>query len=132
MEKISYILTSRLVLKNIITPEKSSICQYGLQIGLEICLNTVISIFIALFCHMEWETIVFFLVFMALRAYAGGLHLDTYFACLICSCASLLSLLFLVKYLDVSRSFSMTLICFSLPAIKFLSPVQDILFVSNG
>lgn len=126
MEKISYFLSDYLVRKNIIVAEKRSIYQYGFQIGLEVCLNTIISILIAVTCHMELETIVFFAVFTLLRSYAGGLHLKTYVSCLICSCMSLLGLLLVVKYLEINNIISIGIICFSLLLIKLLSPVQDI------
>lgn len=125
MEKLSHILTCYLVRKNVVAAEKSCIYQYGFQIGMEVCLNTIISILIAIYFHMEWETIIFFVVFMLLRSYAGGLHLNTYISCLICSCMSLLGLLMIVKYWNVDSSLSMGIVFISLIFIKFLSPVQD-------
>lgn len=126
MEKFSYILTTYLVQKGVIVADKSCIYQYGFQVGLEVSINTAISILIAVLCHMERETIVFFAVFIVLRSYAGGLHLKTYLSCLICSCMSLLGLLLIVKYIEINNLISMGLICISLVLIKILSPVQDI------
>lgn len=126
MEKFSIILTNHLVKKNVVVAEKSSIYQYGFQIGLEVCFNTIISIFIALQCQMVWETLVFFGVFILLRSYAGGLHLKTYIRCLVCSCASLWGLLLSVKYLDIHNLLSLGIVGVSLLSIKLLSPVQDI------
>lgn len=126
MKKLSCILTSHLVQQNVIPSEKSCIYQYGFQIGLEVSLNTIISILIAILCHMEWETVTFFAVFMLLRSYAGGLHLNTYISCLVCSCCSLLALLLIVKYFDIDNSLSLGIVCISLLLVKFLSPVQDV------
>lgn len=126
MEKLSYILTCYLVRKNVVEAEKSSIYQYGFQIGMEVSLNTIISVLIAIFCHMECETIIFFIVFMLLRSYAGGLHLNTYICCLLCSCMSLWGLLMIVKFWDINGSFSIGMVAISLLLIKLLSPVQDI------
>lgn len=126
MEKVSYVLAGYLVRKGIITIEKSCIYQYGFQIGLEVSLNTLISILIAVFLHMEWETLIFFIVFAVLRSYAGGLHMETYLGCLICSCMSLMGLLLIVKYIDCQRFFSLGIIAVSLILVKVLSPVLDI------
>lgn len=126
MEKASNILTDYLVRKEIITIDKSRIYQYGFQIGLEVSLNTLISILIAVFLHMEWETLMFFIVFNALRSYAGGLHMETYLGCLICSCLSLTGLLLIVKYIECQRIFSIGMIAVSLILVKVLSPVLDI------
>ena len=70
MEKVSHVLTDYLVNKGKIEIDKSCIYQYGFQIGLEVSLNTLISILIAVFFHMEWETLIFFIVFTVLRSYA--------------------------------------------------------------
>lgn len=126
MEKLSNILTDYLIQRNVISAEKSRIYLYGFQIGLEVSLNTIISIIIAVFCRMELETLVFFIVFALLRSYAGGLHLNTYIGCLICSCMSLLGLLLVVKYLNIDNSLAIGIVCISLLLIKFISPVQDI------
>ena len=109
-----------------IAMERSSIYKYGILIGLEVCLNTVISIIIAVLCHMEWETLVFFAVFTLLRSYAGGLHLSSYSSCLICSCMSLLGLLLVVKHLNIDNSYSIGFVLISLFIIKLLAPVEDI------
>lgn len=126
MEELAHTLTNYLIRKNVIATERSSIYKYGFQIGLEVCLNTVISIIIAVLCHMEWETLVFFAVFILLRSYAGGLHLSTYISCLICSCMSLLGLLIVVKHLNIDNSYSIGIVFISLIMIKLMAPVEDI------
>lgn len=126
MEELAHTLTNYLIRKNVIATERSSIYKYGFQVGLEVCLNTVISIVIAVLCHMEWETLVFFAVFILLRSYAGGLHLSTYSSCLICSCLSLLGLLLVVKYLNIDNLFALGIVFISLIVIKLMAPVEDI------
>lgn len=126
MEEIAHTMTNYLIRKNVIAMERSSIYKYGILIGLEVCLNTVISIIIAVLCHMEWETLVFFAVFTLLRSYAGGLHLSSYSSCLICSCMSLLGLLLVVKHLNIDNSYSIGIVLISLFIIKLLAPVEDI------
>lgn len=126
MQILSRKLTAYLICKNAISEDKRAIYQYGFQIGLEVSINTIISIFIAVICHMEIETLVFFLVFIPLRSYAGGLHLDKYISCLICSCMSLLFLLLIVKYIEIANMLSLGIIAISLILIKLISPVKDI------
>lgn len=126
MEKIAYFVTNYLIERDIIDAKMASVYQYGLQIGMEVCLNTGISIFIAVFYHMEWETITFFIVFILLRLYAGGVHLNTYISCLLCSIISLWGLLMIVKYLRINSLLSLGIMFISLIFVKLLSPVQDI------
>lgn len=126
MEQFSKFVTAHLISKDVIEEEKRYIYQYGFQVGLEVCLNTLISILIAVGCKMELEAIIFFVVFALLRSYAGGLHLDTYLSCLICSCTSFLSIMLLVKYLSVSKIISSLIIIGSFICIKLLAPIQDV------
>ena len=68
----------------------------------------------------------FFWVFIALRSYAGGLHLRTYLSCLLCSCLSLFILLSILKYFYIGALYSLAIECISLFLIRILAPVQDI------
>lgn len=126
MRIIAHKFTDYLIRKNVVDAEKGCIYEYGFQIGLEVCLNTIISIFIAIVCDMELETIVFFYVFTTLRSYAGGLHLNSYSSCMLCSCLSLYVMLLIVKYIDYKTLYCLVIEFISLFLIKVLSPVQDI------
>lgn len=126
MEKLADILTNYLLKSNIIIQEKRPIYKYGFQVGIEVCLNTVISMIIAICLDMILETILFFCIFAMLRSYAGGLHLNTYLACLICSSGSLFILLLIVKFLNVGRTISCLIILSSIIVIKIWAPIEDI------
>lgn len=126
MEQLSKIITTYLIRNDVINEEKSCIYQYGFQVGFEVCLNTLLSILFAVACKMELEAIVFLSVFALLRSYAGGLHLNSYLSCLICSCGSFLGILLLIKYLSVSKNVCSLIITSSLICIKLLAPVPDV------
>lgn len=126
MEKFSRAIASYLASKNAIRKEDINIYQYGLQVGMETCFSIICGIVIAILCSMEMETVVFLIVFFMLRSYAGGLHLNTYLGCLVCSCMSQLGLLLLVRYVNVNRSVSVAMIVCSFIYIRCLSPVQDV------
>lgn len=126
MEKLASNLTEYLIHKKVILQERRNIYQFGFQVGLEVILNTVISILIAVACKMELECIIFFLVFIPLRAYAGGLHLDSYIKCMVCSCLSLLLILLIVKYINIDGILMMGIVAFSIIIIKAIRPVEHI------
>lgn len=126
MEKLAYVFTAYLIKRNVVAEEKRCIYEYGFQIGLEVCLNTIISILIAIACGMESEAVIFFYVFIALRSYAGGLHLKSYFSCMLCSCLSFLLLLLIVKYTDFKIAYSIMAEGAALLLIKYLAPIQDV------
>ena len=67
-------------------PEESyAIYQYGFQIGLEMLCCFVVCLGIAIYLHMVSKFVVFTGIFMLLRTYAGGVHLNSFGACFICS-----------------------------------------------
>lgn len=126
MERLASKLTDYLIHKEVILQEKRNIYQFGFQVGFEVILNTIISILIAIACKMEVECIVFFLVFIPLRSYAGGLHLDSYIKCMVCSCLSLLFILLVVKYINIDSVFMVCIVAFSIIVIKAIKPVEHI------
>lgn len=110
--------------KDIITEEMIEIYQYGFQCFLELSVSTMCSIIIALFLGMLPECIFFFLLFIPMRSYGGGLHMKTYFACFIGSCLILTSSLLAVKYFTIPISISFALYLFASILILVIGPVD--------
>ena len=86
MEHLSIVLTNYIFKKGIIDEKNYEIYQYGFQCFLEVSASTICSIVIALLLHMFSECLFFFLLFIPMRSFSGGLHLKTYFSCFIGSC----------------------------------------------
>ena len=101
MEHLSIVLTDYIFKKGIIDEKSYEIYQYGFQCFLEVSTSTICSIIIALLLHMLPECLFFFLLFIPMRSFSGGLHLKTYFSCFIGSCLILASTLLIVKYVTV-------------------------------
>ena len=87
MKQLSEKITDYIVKSGAISEESYAIYQYGFQIGLEMGSCFLVSLGIALYLHMIPQFFVFTGVFMLLRTYAGGLHLNSYLGCFICSTA---------------------------------------------
>ena len=85
MEYLSHKLTDYILKKEIIKQDSYDIYQYGFQCFLEISVSTICSIVIALLLHMLPECLFFFLLFIPMRSFSGGLHLKTYFSCFLAS-----------------------------------------------
>ena len=113
MEYLAKKLTNYIYEKKIITEELIEIYQYGFQCFLELSVSTICSIIIALFLGMLPECLFFFLLFIPMRSYGGGLHMKTYFACFIGSCFILTFSLLAVKYLTISIPISFALYLFA-------------------
>ena len=112
-EHLSNKLTNYILEKKIIRDEDYAIYQYGFQCFLELSISTLCSVILALALHMVWECLLFFLFFIPMRSFGGGIHLNSYFACLCSSCLILLSTLLAVKYLTVPCfvSFAIYFVC---------------------
>lgn len=124
MEHLAKKLTDYIYEKDIITEELLEIYQYGFQCFLELSASTICSIIIALFLGMLPECLFFFLLFIPMRSYGGGLHMKTYFACFIGSCLILTSSLLAVKYLTIPIPISFTLYLFAAILILIIGPVD--------
>lgn len=99
------------ILKNIeqlygFNEEQKEIAQYGLQAFLEMGSNFLISLFILYKMDMIAEGIIFFLIFIPVRMFSGGYHLESYFKCLIFSVITLVGVLKLGKVISIAHFMS--------------------------
>ena len=124
MEFIAKKLTDYIFKKGIITEDLIEIYQYGFQCFLELSVSTLCSIIIALFLGMLPECLFFFLFFIPMRSFGGGVHMKTYFACFIGSCFILTSTLLAVKYFAIPLIPAFILYLFSAILILVIGPVD--------
>ena len=76
MKYLSEKITDYVIKTGAASEESYAIYQYGFQIGLEMVSCFLTCFCIAIWLHMIPEFVVFTIVFMLLRTYAGGLHLN--------------------------------------------------------
>lgn len=118
MERLSIVLTNYIMEKGVISEESYDVYLYDFQSFLELFFNIICSILIAVVLHMEIECLLFFLFFVPLRSFNGGLHLKSYYSCLIFSCMTMTYILLLVKYISLSSTISFSLFIILLIAVK--------------
>lgn len=82
---------------------QKEIVQYGIQGLLEIGSNILLSVLILYQMHMIPEGIVFFLVFIPVRMFSGGYHMDTYMGCLLFSVITLVGILKVAEFLSFNQ-----------------------------
>ena len=124
MEHLAKKLTEYILKKEIIAEDSFEIYQYGFQCFLELSASTICSIAIALFLGMIPECIFFFLLFIPMLSFGGGLHMKTYFACFIGSCLILSATLLAVKYVTMPVSIAFALYIFTAIMILLIGPVD--------
>lgn len=87
MKRLSEKLTAYVIDAGAVSEELYAVYQYGFQIGLEMLFCFVVCLGIAIYLHMIPAFIVSTGIFILLRTYAGGVHLNSFGACFICSVA---------------------------------------------
>lgn len=125
MGKIAILLSDYIIHKGIIDEKERNAYEYGFVIAGEILLNLFISISIAMILHMMVEGILFFIIFIPLRTYAGGLHLNYYWSCLILSCIVFTAVLLGGKFIELPTFLSLAMVLFLEYSILCLYPVEN-------
>ena len=108
--------------KGAIRKESYDIYCFGFQTAMEMVSCIVVSLFIALKMHMVLEYAIFLGIFILVRSYAGGLHLDSFWACFFCSCVVQSGVLLAAKNYQLSKIASLIIILSMVLMIKIIKP----------
>ena len=126
MKSLARILAEYVFNKGMITKEECQEYEYGFVIAMEKGLSLIISLCIAVLMNAIVEAVLFFITFIPLRKYAGGLHLSKYSYCLILSCLTFSAVMYISKFLQINSSIALLLIiCMDL-LIIVMYPVENI------
>ena len=124
MEHLSSKLTDYILKKGVIEEKDYDIYKYGFLCFFEVFISTVTSIFIALFLDMLLPCLFFFLIFIPMRSFGGGLHLKSFFACYIGSCLILTLSLLAIKNFTLPVAASLVIYLLSVTVLVILGPVD--------
>lgn len=126
MSRAARALADYVLYKGVINKDEYDMYEYGFQIALETGLSLIISGIIAGLLHMIPEGILFFIVFIPLRSYAGGLHMKKYLHCLILSCLTFSAVLLIVKYVRLPIFILSIAFLVMEIAIYYMYPIENI------
>lgn len=126
MEFLSKKLTTYVIKVGVISKESFAVYQYGFQIGLEMLCCFSVSLSIAIYMQMIPEFIVFTGIFMLLRTYAGGVHLDSFGACFTCSVVVQTIVLLIDSKYSFSILTSWIIIFISIFLVLKFAPVENV------
>ncbi len=124
MEWLANKLTSCLLRQNVISEEEQELYRFGFQSGLEMVTCQLVLLAAAAYLHCIPEYLLFSLVFVPVRSYAGGLHLPSFGQCFICSCLVAAAVIFLSGRLELSSPISTAAIIIMLFILFLLRPVD--------
>ena len=125
MKQISEKLTQYVIRSGAVPPESYSIYQYGFQVGLELFCSFMTCCVVAIILNMILEFVIFTAIFMMLRTYAGGVHLERFSSCLMCSVGVQTLILSINDLLKVSLFVSWTLILICSILVIKNAPVES-------
>lgn len=125
MHRIAKILTDYIIHKGIVDESDRDAYEYGFIITVEVGLFVLFSLFITLYLHMFVEGMIFFIIFVPLRSYAGGLHLEKFHSCFILSCLTFSGTLLAVRYIRTPIASSLVLLLVLETIVYVLYPVEN-------
>lgn len=126
MEKIAKRLADYVIQKGTIEEDEREIYEYGFFIATEMLLCVLVCFSISMILNTLVEGILFFVIFIPLRSYAGGLHLSNYWSCFSLSCLTFFIIMMLGKYLEFPIYIAL-IIFFLLEIVVYnLYPVENI------
>lgn len=126
MEKIAEKLTDYIIQKGVVSKDDYEIYRYGFLTGIEIVLYIITSFILSAKLQMICECVVFFFVFIALRSFVGGLHMDSFATCYGCSVITLFFTLMLIKHYSVSNESAIIAIISEILVVWRMNPVENI------
>lgn len=105
--------------------DDAEVYEYGLQMGLDMLLNIISTLFIGFLMGMATESALFLVGYILLRTYAGGYHAESALGCYIQSCIMVACALLFCKHLpaDMITTVSVAFVAVSGPVIFLLAPV---------
>lgn len=126
MKWLSDKITEYVIETGVVSKELYAVYQYGFQIGLEMFCCFSVCLLIAIYMQIIPEFLFITGIFILLRTYAGGVHLDCFGVCFICSViVQTATLLIGIKYTMPIKCAWFIIVLNSILIYKF-SPVERI------
>ena len=97
MEKTSKVLADYIIKKGMAEEKDREVYEYGFVVAMESGLFVLACIIASLYLHMIVEGGLFFMIFVPLRSYAGGLHLNKFYSCFALSCLTFWAILMVAR-----------------------------------
>lgn len=85
----------------------------------------LVTIAFGFFLRIPWESVIFYIVFILLRSYAGGVHAKTEMACTVWTTLAMVIAVVAIKMLEASSGKILLLLLFSNLCILLFNPLDS-------
>lgn len=103
--------------------EKTEEYVYGLEITLSVLASYLSVLIIGFLLGMGWESVVFLVLFISIRRFAGGFHFSSQIACYTFTCLVSTAVLLTIKYVPVHAGVCAVIMIVSSLILLIFSPV---------
>lgn len=100
ISNISKKITTKLIVNNSVSEDERELYEYGLFLLVSNAFYFSVTIGIGIICRQLFQSIVFFIVFCAIRQYAGGYHAKTELRCEISTISSIVLSIFTMMVIE--------------------------------
>lgn len=125
MDRVAGLLADYVMQKGVAKEDEWELYKYGFLVALEMGTGFVLALLISIGFHMVPEGLLFFVIFIPLRSYAGGLHMAKYSHCLMLSLLTFSLVLLFSKLADVPAGFVFPAIIVLQVMVYKLYPVEN-------
>ena len=125
MKRVANRITNFIIKHGDVDDRYFELYEYGLLIGIEAGICVLVTITEAILLGMIIEWFFFFMTFIPLRSYAGGLHLNRFSSCLLLSNAVFLLVLGISRKLFMEPDLMFFYIILLFMCIYSLYPIEN-------
>lgn len=121
-------ISNRLYAASVIEESDKELYTYGFFILISRLFYLIVSVLCGLLLGVLWESVLFYMMFMLLRSYAGGMHAKTESMCSVLTTLSLLASICGIKVLNFVQNEKISLVILSIGAVCIiaLSPLDTV------
>ena len=98
ISKLAICLTQYLVQQSAIGEDDKDLYIYGFFVLLSRLFLLIVTVLLGLLFGVIWESVCFYIMFIALRSYAGGIHAKTEAKCTVMSTMAILMSVSMIKF----------------------------------
>lgn len=125
LDSFTNLIIESFIKRNIIDKKERDLYSYGLKEGIILLTNILTAALVGILYGMLWQALLYLIVYIPLRSYAGGYHASTQLKCYLLSTLLIMGVLLGIRYIHWNYFITLGLTLVSGILIFLLAPVED-------